>query len=80
MKYDFPMRPNRILIIRHGESQGNVDRNQYKSIPDYALNLTARGIEQARQAGKELQAILGNQSLYVYLSPFIRTRQTFQYL
>jgi broad specificity phosphatase PhoE len=74
------MRPNRILLIRHGESQGNVDRNQYKSVPDYALNLTARGIEQARQAAKELRGILGNASLYVYLSPFIRTRQTYQYL
>jgi broad specificity phosphatase PhoE len=49
-------------------------------VPDYALNLTARGIEQARQAAKELRGILGNESLYIYLSPFIRTRQTYQYL
>lgn len=74
------MRPNRIILIRHGESQGNVDKNHYKSVPDYALNLTAGGIEQARQAGKEIQGILGNESLYVYLSPFIRTRQTYQFL
>jgi broad specificity phosphatase PhoE len=74
------MRPNRIILIRHGESQGNVDKNHYKSVPDYALNLTAGGIEQALQAGKEIQGILGNESLYVYLSPFIRTRQTYQYL
>jgi len=74
------MRPNRIILIRHGESQGNVDKNHYKSVPDYALNLTAGGIEQARRAGKELQGILGNESLYVYLSPFIRTRLTYQYL
>lgn len=74
------MRPNRIILIRHGESQGNIDKNQYMSVPDYALNLTESGIEQARQAGKELQSILGNESIYVYLSPFIRTRQTYKYL
>ena len=74
------MKPTRILLIRHGESEGNADKYQYMSVPDYALNLTPRGIEQARQAGKEIQDMLGNESLYVYLSPFFRTRQTFQYL
>jgi broad specificity phosphatase PhoE len=74
------MKPKRILLIRHGESQGNADKNQYMSVPDYALNLTPRGIEQARQAGKEIQDMLGIESLYVYLSPFFRTRQTFEYL
>ena len=74
------MNPNRILLIRHGESQGNVDPNQYESVPDYALNLTPRGIEQAQQAGREIKGVLGEESLYVYLSPYFRTRQTFQYL
>jgi broad specificity phosphatase PhoE len=74
------MKPNRIILIRHGESEGNIDKGQYLTIPDYALNLTPKGINQARQAGKELKDIVENEGLYVYLSPYVRTRQTYQYL
>ena len=74
------MKPNRIILIRHGDSEGNIDKGQYLTVPDYALNLTAKGIEQARQAGKMLKAVIGDEGLYVYLSPYFRTRQTFQYL
>jgi broad specificity phosphatase PhoE len=74
------MKPNRIILIRHGESEGNIDKNKYLTIPDYALNLTPNGIEQAQKAGGEIKAIIGAESLYVYLSPYFRTRQTFQQL
>src|SRR5512144_1971522 len=74
------MRPQRIILVRHGSSQGNVDKNQYKSVPDYALNLTDEGILQARRAGLELKQLIGTESLYVYLSPYYRTRQTFEYM
>ncbi|HKY56230.1 MAG TPA: histidine phosphatase family protein [Anaerolineales bacterium] len=74
------MKPNRIILIRHGESQGNVDLNQYITIPDYALTLTPKGIEQAKQAGDTIKEIIGSESVHVYLSPYVRTRQTFQYL
>ena len=74
------MRPNRILLIRHGESQGNIDVNRYQTDPDYALELTPKGIEQARQAGEKIKAIIGVESLHVYLSPYVRARQTFQHL
>lgn len=43
---------NSLILVRHGESQGNVDRNIYKSIPDYALRLTPNGITQAKKAGE----------------------------
>jgi len=74
------MKPKRIILIRHGESQGNIDINQYITVPDYALNLTPKGIEQSRQAGEKIKALIGDESLHVYLSPYIRTRQTFQHL
>jgi broad specificity phosphatase PhoE len=74
------MKPNRILLIRHGESQGNIDINQYITVPDYALNLTPRGIQQSQQAGEKIKSIIGDESLHVYLSPYFRTRQTFQHL
>jgi broad specificity phosphatase PhoE len=74
------MKPNRIILVRHGESDGNVDKNHYLTIPDYALNLTPNGIEQARQAGNEIKEIIGSENLYVYLSPYVRTRQTYQHI
>jgi len=74
------MKPNRIILVRHGESEGNVDKGQYLTIPDYALNLTSNGIEQAQRAGNEIKEIIGPENLYVYLSPYFRTRQTYQYI
>lgn len=74
------MKPNRIILIRHGESEGNIDKEKYQTIPDYALNLTARGIKQAQSAGMEIKEIINAESVYVYLSPYFRTRQTFKQL
>lgn len=72
------MKPNRILLIRHGESEGNVDREVYAKKPDYTLNLTAKGIDQAIDAGKKLRALIGDETIKFYVSPFWRTRETFE--
>jgi broad specificity phosphatase PhoE len=72
------MKPKRIILIRHGESEGNVDRLIYKSKPDYALALSENGIRQAREAGERLKKIIGNESAFFYVSPFWRTRETFE--
>lgn len=74
------MKPQRIILIRHGKSQGNADKTHYQTVPDYALNLTEEGVEQSRQAGREIKEIIGGGSLYVYLSPYYRTRQTYEYI
>lgn len=71
------MKPHKIILIRHGESVGNADRNNYETIPDFALNLTAHGKTQAVLAGEEIKSIIGTESVYAYISPYIRTRQTF---
>ena len=74
------MKPNRILLVRHGQSEGNADKQQLETIPDFALNLTHNGIEQARKAGLEIKKIIAQETIQVYLSPYYRTRQTFQYI
>lgn len=71
------MKPKRIILVRHGESEGNADRNNYEKIPDYALNLTQLGQEQAISAGREIKTIIGAGSVYAYVSPYFRTRQTY---
>lgn len=71
------MRPKRIILVRHGESEGNADRYNYETIPDYALNLTSNGESQAVNAGKEVAEMIGTESIFAYISPYFRTRQTF---
>jgi broad specificity phosphatase PhoE len=68
--------PKRIVLIRHGESQGNVDRNLYSRVPDSLIELTATGYEQGAACGRLLRGLVGNGSVHFYYSPYMRTRQT----
>ncbi|WP_404389176.1 histidine phosphatase family protein [Humibacillus xanthopallidus] len=70
-------RPDRIILVRHGESEGNVDETVYERVPDHRLSLTERGVEQARQTGEVLRTLLDGDSVEAYVSPYLRTRQTF---
>ena len=58
------MKPKRIILIRHGESEGNVDRAIYNVKPDYALELTEKGKQQARDVGKKLADLVKGQSTF----------------
>lgn len=70
-------KPNNIILIRHGESEGNKDRKVYKTKQDYKLSLTPKGVEQAKLAGSNLYGFLGGSNVQFYVSPFERTRQTY---
>ncbi len=72
------MKPQRIILIRHGESEGNINNHVYSEKPDYKLELTEKGREQARLAGTLLKEILGDQTAFFYVSPLWRTRTTFE--
>ncbi len=74
------MRPKRIILVRHGESEGNFDRLRYHTIQDFALKLTPAGIQQAMQAGIKIKELLENEKVHVYSSPYFRTRETFQHI
>ena len=74
------MKPKRIILVRHGESEGNVEGTSYETVPDYALKLTEKGNEQAKNAGKKINEIIGEESIYSYISPFHRTRETFAHI
>jgi len=69
-------KPKRIILIRHGESQGNVDKTVYAKTPDYAVRLTEKGIKQAEVAGRNINTIIGDESYGIYFSPYFRARQT----
>jgi len=70
-------KPKNIVLVRHGQSEGNVNKQIYKEKPDYALGLTDVGRAQAIQVGKDLRLMLGSKVPQFYISPFWRTRETF---
>mgnify|MGYP002827455838 CR=1 FL=1 len=68
--------PKRIIFLRHGESEGNVDHSVYMKKSDCQLELTKRGKGQARDAGRKLKRLLGNENIIAYVSPFERAKET----
>lgn len=69
-------RPSRIILVRHGESLGNVDKRVYETLADSRLPLTPRGVAQARAAGGRLRALIGGETVFCFVSPYVRAAQT----
>ncbi|MFQ6635159.1 hypothetical protein Gotur_010534 [Gossypium turneri] len=74
--------PKRIILVRHGESEGNLDTSAYSTTPDYKISLTEGGRAQARLAGSYLRDLVSSHGpcpdwrVYFYVSPYERTRST----
>ncbi|XP_020597213.1 phosphoglycerate mutase-like protein AT74 [Phalaenopsis equestris] len=74
--------PKRIILVRHGESQGNLDSSAYTTTPDYKIPLTPLGVAQARAAGEGIHGVVSDGGrtadwkVYFYVSPYARTRAT----
>ncbi|KAJ6261230.1 hypothetical protein Dda_3898 [Drechslerella dactyloides] len=70
-------RPRLIILIRHGQSEGNQNKAIHQVIPDHRVKLTNFGHEQARAAGHRLkELLLPEDKLQIYTSPYRRTRET----
>uniref|UniRef100_A0A7S4CXU5 Uncharacterized protein n=1 Tax=Eutreptiella gymnastica TaxID=73025 RepID=A0A7S4CXU5_9EUGL len=69
-------RPKRIILLRHGESMGNVNKAIYETVPDNRLKLSDKGHQQAADAGDKIKALVGIEKVGVFVSPFIRTQET----
>ncbi|KAJ0244474.1 Phosphoglycerate mutase-like protein AT74 [Hirschfeldia incana] len=84
MSPDNKLLPKRIILVRHGESEGNLDTSAYTTTPDHKIQLTESGLLQAREAGSRLRSLLSSSSnpsspewrVYFYVSPYDRTRST----
>lgn len=69
-------RPKRIILVRHGESEGNIDDHIYETVPDHALHLTELGREQVVEAGRQLRDLIGDESVRMWVSPYVRTLES----
>lgn len=69
-------RPKRIILVRHGESEGNIDDHIYETVPDHALHLTELGREQVIDTGRQIRELISGESLRMWVSPYVRTMET----
>ena len=83
MSPDNKLLPKRIILVRHGESEGNLDTAAYTTTPDPKIQLTESGLLQAQEAGARLHSLISSSNpsspewrVYFYVSPYDRTRST----
>lgn len=78
-EYNSRIMPNKVVLIRHGQSEGNVEESLYATTPDNAMKLTALGWDQAKMSGRELKNnVIGQgESIHFIVSPYVRTVETF---
>ncbi|WP_246486259.1 cobalamin biosynthesis protein [Kribbella qitaiheensis] len=69
-------RPLRIALVRHGESEANLDKSIFERVPDHAIALTAHGVQQSAETGRRLREVFENEPVRVYVSPYLRALQT----
>lgn len=76
--------PKRIILVRHGESEGNEDEQVLEYVPNYKIKLSNKGTHQAHKTGliiKDLVSHYGeseNSKVFFYVSPSNRTRETME--
>lgn len=70
------IKPERIIIVRHGESLGNLDESTYVHVPDWKIPLTKKGFKDGQRAGEKIKEYIGDKPLFIYTSPYLRTKQT----
>ncbi|MCL7022575.1 hypothetical protein MKW94_013091 [Papaver nudicaule] len=76
-------RPRRIILVRHGQSEGNVDESVYTQVPDPKIGLTEKGVIEAEECGKRIRKLIESDGaddwkVYFYVSPYQRTLETLQ--
>lgn len=77
-------RPASITFVRHGQSEANLHDPEsvhdvppaLRGTPNHRVALTALGSEQAERTGRALAVAYPEGFDYVYVSPYLRTRQT----
>lgn len=77
--------PDLVILVRHGESEGNIDKTMWWKKPDNQISLTKKGRDQATAVGKRIERVfqhyeqslgLSMQRVHIHASPFVRTIQT----
>ncbi|KAG5469496.1 hypothetical protein LSCM1_02718 [Leishmania martiniquensis] len=70
----------RIILIRNGRSEANEDVSAYVQTPDWRIPLVEEGKREAVAAGRALSELIGDDPVYFYYSPYMRSRQSLRYV
>ena len=73
MVQSFERQPKRIILVRHGQSEGNVDSAAYARTPDSQIALTERGFAQGAVAGLQIRQLIGNETVHAHTHRARRT-------
>lgn len=77
--------PDVVILVRHGESEGNIDKTLWWKLPDNEIRLTETGRHQANLVGKRIEKVFRNceekynmnmSRIHIHVSPFERTLET----
>ena len=72
-----PARTIRIFLVRHGQSEANLDKTVNARLPDHKIELSPAGRHQATAVGKYLaETLADSQRVRILCSPYMRARQT----
>jgi broad specificity phosphatase PhoE len=74
------MQPRKIVVMRHAESQEDIDKSVYAHTADLDVPLSADGISQAMNVRLTLAELLDSKRIHVYMSPGLRLKQTYDLL
>lgn len=66
----------KIILLRHGESIEDLDKDHHKYFEDDEMPLTELGKKQAQDAGDEINKEVANNDVIFYISPNKRVRET----
>ncbi|KAL3498887.1 hypothetical protein ACH5RR_041619 [Cinchona calisaya] len=81
-----PPRPRRIILVRHGQSEGNVDETVYTRVADPKVGLTRKGVAEAEECGRKIREMIEKDGadedwkVYFYVSPYRRGLETLRNL
>lgn len=66
--------PNRIYLVRHGQSEANLDKTVNARLPDHRVELSLEGHRQAAVAGEYLAGALPRETrVRILCSRYVRT-------
>lgn len=71
------MNPRKIIVMRHAESQEDVDKMVYAHTADLNVALSPAGKKQSVNVSAKLAGLLSGRIVHFYISPGLRLRQSY---
>jgi len=71
------MNPRKIIVMRHAESEEDIDKTVYAHTTDLDIVLSPNGEKQSMNVSAKLVGLLSGKTVHFYISPGLRLRQSY---